>query len=320
MKLSCALVPTAGVADTARRAEQLGYHAVWLPDSPALYGDVWIALGQIATATKTIGLGTGVIVPSLRHVAVTAAAIAHIEALAPGRLRVAVGTGFTGRRMFGKPALTWAYVERYIRQLKGLLAGEEVEVDGSLAKLMHPAGVVADRPLSTPIMVAASGPKGLGVARDVGDGLMCAAEVAPGAENASLVVMGTALREGESLDSPSVIERVGPGLAVVYHGTYEMAAEAVDGLPGGAQWRADLERTPPERRHLTVHEGHLVEMTERDRRAVSADLLPVTFTDTPAALRDRVSALADQGVSELVFWPFGPDYKGELERMADALE
>ncbi len=317
--LSCALVPRPGVEALARRAEALGYRSVWFPDSPALYGDVWIALAQAAAATERIGLGTSVLIPSLRHVAVTAAAIAHVEALAPGRLRVAVGTGFTGRRMFGKPALSWRFVETWVRQLKGLLRGEEVEVDGSVARLMHPEGVVAARPLSTPIWIAANGPKGLGVARELGDGLMCAGVVPEGAKDAALLVMGTVLRDGEALDTPRVLDAIGPGIAVVWHGTYEAAGQGVDALPGGKGWREEVEQFPERSRHLYVHEGHLVELTERDRRHLAPELGGALFAGAPEQLREKRDALAAQGVSELVYWPMGPDVEGELEAMAEAV-
>ncbi len=317
--LSCALVPRPGVEHLVRRAEELGYRCVWFPDSPALYGDVWIALAQAAAATERIGLGTSVLIPSLRHVAVTAAAIAHVEALAPGRLRVAVGTGFTGRRMFGKGALSWSTMETWVRQLKGLLRGEEVEVEGSVAKLMHPAGVVAPRPLATPIWIAANGPKGLGMARELGDGVMCAGVVPEGAKDAAVLVMGTVLREGESFETPRVLDAIGPAIAVVLHGTYEAAGEGVDALPGGKGWREEVEAFPERTRHLHVHEGHLVELSDRDRRHLAPELGGTTFSGTPEQLREKRDQLADQGVSELVYWPMGPNPEAELEAMVAAV-
>ena len=84
MRLSCALIPSPREPEQAALAERLGYERVWLADSPALYGDVWIAVAEAARATRRIGLGTSVLIPSLRHVLATAAAIAHVEAIAPG--------------------------------------------------------------------------------------------------------------------------------------------------------------------------------------------------------------------------------------------
>jgi 5,10-methylenetetrahydromethanopterin reductase len=306
------------VPEQAALAEKLGYERVWLADSPALYGDVWIAVAEAARATRRIGLGTSVLIPSLRHVVATAAAIAHVEAIAPGRLRVALGTGFTGRRMLGKKALPLAKLEAYVRQLRALLAGEEAVVDGAPCRLLHPRGVTAPLPLRTPIWLAANGAKGAALAQQIGDGLICAGVVPAGAKDAALLAMGTVLQGGETLASPAVLERIGPAIAVVWHGTYEALGAGVDNLPGGKGWRAEVERFPAASRHLYVHEGHLVELTERDRRNLAPELAGATFSGTPAQLRERVAALEAQGVAELVYWPIG-DVAGELERMRAAI-
>jgi 5,10-methylenetetrahydromethanopterin reductase len=317
MRLSCALVPSPRVPEQAALAEKLGYERVWLADSPALYGDVWIAVAEAARATRRIGLGTSVLIPSLRHVVATAAAIAHVEALAPGRLRVAFGTGFTGRRMLGQKALPLAKLEAYVRQLRALLAGEEVEVDGGVCRLLHPKGVTAPLPLRTPIWIAASGAKALALAQRIGDGVICAGVAPAGVKDAAMLAMGTVLQGGETLASASVLERVGPALAVVWHGTYEAAGAGVDNLPGGKGWRAEVERFPAASRHLYVHEGHLVGLTERDRRNLAPELAGMTFSGTPAQLRERAAALEAQGVAEVVYWPMG-DVAAELERMRAA--
>jgi 5,10-methylenetetrahydromethanopterin reductase len=307
------------VPEQAALAEQLGYDRVWLADSPALYGDVWIAVAEAARATRRVGLGTSVLIPSLRHVLATAAAIAHVEAIAPGRLRVALGTGFTGRRMLGKKPISLKSLETYVRQLRALLAGEEVDVEGAPCRLMHPKGITAPLPLCTPIWIAASGAKSAELACQLGDGLICAGVVPPGVRDAAILSMGTVLREGETLASPAVLERIGPAIAVVWHGTYEAAGAGVDNLPGGKGWRAEVERFPARSRHLYVHEGHLVELTERDRRNLAPELAGTTFSGTPAQLRERAAGLAAQGVAEIVYWPMGSDVAGELERMRAAI-
>src|SRR5436190_23078210 len=101
MEVSCAFPPGPDVVEHVVIAESLGYERAWLYDSPALYPDVWVALAQAAERTSTIGLGPAVLVPSLRHPMTNAAAIATLAALAPGRLAVAVGAGFTGRYVLG---------------------------------------------------------------------------------------------------------------------------------------------------------------------------------------------------------------------------
>ena len=105
MKISAAFPPSPSIAEHVAVAEQLGYDTAWLYDSPALYTDVWVGLAQAAERTERIGLGTAVLVPALRHVSVTAAAIATVEAISPGRLTIAIGTGFTGARCLGERAM-----------------------------------------------------------------------------------------------------------------------------------------------------------------------------------------------------------------------
>ena len=95
------------LVDHIVEAEQLGYERAWLFDSPALYGDIWVTAALAAQRTTRIGLGPAVIVPNLRHPLTQASAIATIAQLAPGRVAVAIGTGFTGRMAMGKKALTW---------------------------------------------------------------------------------------------------------------------------------------------------------------------------------------------------------------------
>ena len=172
MDISCGFAPSAAAPDLVAAAEQLGYRRAWMYDSPALYGDVWVALSRAAERTSTIGLGPGVLVPSLRHVMVTAAATAGLAELAPGRVALGIGTGFTGRLVLGQSAMRWAEVEAYVAALRALLAGEAVPWDGGVIQMIHPEGYAAARPLEVPILISAMGPRGLEVAHRIGDGVM----------------------------------------------------------------------------------------------------------------------------------------------------
>jgi len=319
VRLSCGFAPSRHAPEHARLAEDLGYERVWFYDSPALYGDVWVALARAADATRRIGLGTAVLVPNLRHVVTTAAAIGTIEELAPGRLVVALGTGFTGRMVMGQKPLPWKFVEEYVSQLRALLRGEEVQVEGRTCKLIHPEGLLAKRPIATPLVIAANGPKGARVAAKLGDGVMCAGVVPEGARDARYLAFGTVLEPGETPESPRVLDAIGGAISVIYHGTYEAAGAGVDNLPGGKSWREEIERFPEASRHLHVHEGHCIEANAIDRRHMNPQLAPVTFTGTADELRRRAAGLAEQGVSEIVYAPMGHDLPRELRAMKAAL-
>jgi 5,10-methylenetetrahydromethanopterin reductase len=54
------LAPTAAVVDNVKLAERLGYQRVWLFDSPALHGDMWVALARIASGASSTPLAAPV--------------------------------------------------------------------------------------------------------------------------------------------------------------------------------------------------------------------------------------------------------------------
>src|SRR3954452_673697 len=120
MDISCAFPTTLDSPGQVLLAEELGYARPWLYDTPQQSPDVWMTLALAAERTTRIGLGPGVLVPTLRHPMANAAATATLAALAPGRVAVAFGTGFTGRRAMGYGAVTWKFMDSYIRAYRGL--------------------------------------------------------------------------------------------------------------------------------------------------------------------------------------------------------
>lgn len=89
-------------ATLAKRAEELGFSALWFRDVPLRdpsFGDVgqifdpWVYLGYIAAHTSRIALATGAIVLPLRHPLHTAKAAASVDQLSGGRLMLGVASG-----------------------------------------------------------------------------------------------------------------------------------------------------------------------------------------------------------------------------------
>jgi 5,10-methylenetetrahydromethanopterin reductase len=280
-------------------------------------------MAQVAEHTRRIQLGTAVLIPSLRHVVTQAAAIATIEDIAPGRLTVGFATGFTGRHALGqKRRLPWTYVKRYVQQLRGLLHGDTVEVDGALCRLMPSAGYMPPFPIEVPIFLAASGPRGRQVAKEVADGvIMPSLFVTGGFDTCVVTVHGTVLDEAEDVDSSRVRAAAGAGVALVYHTTYEARGEAVDALPNGRAWRESIERIPEETRHLALHVGHGIEMNEHDRAHIPITAAKrLTFTGTPSELRARLTDLEARGATEIVFGVRGPDMPRELRAFAALMQ
>lgn len=88
--------------ELARRAEALGYAALWVRDVPLYdpsFGDVgqifdpWVYLGYITAHTQSITLATGSIILPLRHPLHTAKAAASVDQLSGGRLVLGIASG-----------------------------------------------------------------------------------------------------------------------------------------------------------------------------------------------------------------------------------
>lgn len=88
--------------ELARRAEVLGYAALWVRDVPLYdpsFGDVgqifdpWVYLGYITAHTQSIALATGSIILPLRHPLHIAKAAASVDQLSGGRLVLGIASG-----------------------------------------------------------------------------------------------------------------------------------------------------------------------------------------------------------------------------------
>ena len=325
MKISIGTPPGPRARELALRAEALGYDGIWLYDSAAIYEDVWAHLALIADATERIGLGTAVLVPNLRHVMATASAIATIDRLAPGRLSCAIGTGYTARLILGKGPLTWKFTREYVEELRGLLRGDVVTIDGERCQMIHRPELAKARPIEVPILLSAFGPKGLAIAKEIADGWMGAAPPPERFELAIHMVNGTVLAAGESPGAQRVVEAVGPWQAGMYHYLWENAREALPNVPGGRAWLEKIESERPEEaeRHLGVHYSHCTHLSEADRLGLAAfgEEIPWHgWVGDADALRKRAEETAAAGTTELLYTPAGDDLIGEAERFYEAVK
>ncbi len=90
-------LPVPRIVDVAARAEALGASHLLLGEEPA-GRDPYVALAAVAMATRSLVLVAGVAQPAARHPRTTAAALASLADLAPGRIVVGLGIGGPGGR------------------------------------------------------------------------------------------------------------------------------------------------------------------------------------------------------------------------------
>ena len=114
------LAPVRETPDHIALAEELGFASVWCYDSPLLYQDPFVALARAAERTaphrarhRRAGAGPARAGGDRRRRCAT------LTALAPGRVRVAVGAGFTGRFTLGLGPVRLAALEREVADLRG---------------------------------------------------------------------------------------------------------------------------------------------------------------------------------------------------------
>src|ERR1700759_4855727 len=123
------IVPGHELAARAKRAEDMGYHAVVLPDHLLGQLSPTVAMTAVANATSTLRMSAFVLNNDLRHPAVLAQDLASIDVLSGGRLDVAIGAGWNKPEYdaiglpFDPTPVRQARLAESIAVLKGLFSG-----------------------------------------------------------------------------------------------------------------------------------------------------------------------------------------------------
>lgn len=322
MELGAIFAPTVDTPAHIELAEHLGYRYAFVYDSPTFLADPWMVLAQAAARTSRVVLGVSVLTPRMRHLVATAGAVATLRAMAPERVAMVLGTGFTSQLMIGKRPAPWAEVEAYLVALRRLLDGEEIEWDGAVVSLRHGRFTGMGAAGAVPLWMAAHGPKGYAVAARVADGVVT--HLTHGSRNALgeeagrafVLFYGTVLAPGEDLGSERVVEAAGPTAAFQLH----LGGEGIAGdTPEWRRYAAAVAAIDERRRHLEVHGGHLIEVSELERPLLTAELIAATTeSGMPEHVRARIDALAASGVRGALFGPQGGDVPRELRAFAEA--
>jgi 5,10-methylenetetrahydromethanopterin reductase len=124
-------------------------------------------LGALAVSTERIHLGPGVSHLAGRHPSVIASALATLDELAPGRIRLGIGVGDTGPHNLGVPRTTLRELESAITSIRALLDGREIESPTRSLRLEY-----VDEPHRVPIYVAGSAERAQRMTGRVADGAL----------------------------------------------------------------------------------------------------------------------------------------------------
>lgn len=162
----------------AALAEELGFDSGWVGDHLSFHPPVLDAIGALSGAaarTRSLLLGTAVLLLPMRHPVWTAKQLATVDALAPGRLLVGVGVGGENPQEWDAAGVPVAgrgrRLDEGLQILRALLRGEAVDHPGPLLPTRCPAlePAPAEPP---PLVVGGRSDAALRRAARVGDGWM----------------------------------------------------------------------------------------------------------------------------------------------------
>ena len=331
-------------------AENLGYHSVWATDSQMMFSDCYAVLALAAQQTKTLHLGPGTAICGTRIPPVQVAAMATLNRLAPGRVRLGIATGNTATRSMGQRPMRMRQYEDYLKVLSALLKGEVVDyafggVTRPIRMLMHETRYMNLEP-RIPLFVSGFGPRAMGLAGAYGDGLVFAipprgiapaeamAHVRQGAARTGRSIDGFAncaltnivlLQPGEAVASERIVRMVGPNvMASVYYFYDEVLEKGIDPpdflKPIWNDYCALVAATPPEHRHFRTHEFHYTALHAGEAELIDEDLIRATcMVGTPGELIEQIRVLESEGLQELMFatgvdekWAFAQDFSRQV--------
>jgi 5,10-methylenetetrahydromethanopterin reductase len=328
MKFGINIAPSWDSWKLVKRAEELGFDYASFIDSQLINADMFVSMTAAAMKTDRIHLGTGVIIPSNRLAPVAASALASLNAIAPGRIHMGVGTGFTGRRTMGLGPMKLADMFDWIEVVEKLLAGElvEAEIEGGMhpVRFMNPELELINIKDPVPITVSALGPRGRRMVAERGYAWtntvgnldraqaamddMKAAWTGAGRDLADLKATancgGTVLAKPDDWDADYVRAEAGPSSAITLH---NLAEEAEFGSIGHKpppelarlvdEYRKIYERyEPAHARYLANHKNHLMTVRPEEEHLIGGDFIrATTLSGTKEELRDKLRALEDMG-------------------------
>ncbi len=163
----------------------------------------------------------------------------------------------------GKKPLSLASMRVHIAQVKALLRGDIADIiNGGLAQILASDGWLPGRPINVPIYMAGQGPKARALAKEIADGLISLGGPAEGFETCLVSTNGTVLDEGEDVTSPRASTALKPIIrAGLSPSGMTTDPESVKALPSGEAWLASVQRVAESVRHLSVHRGHNLDVS-----------------------------------------------------------
>ncbi len=291
--------------DTVQELDESGVPTVWQTNN-VLWPDAMGFYAAVAATTKRIRLGTSIMQIYPRHPAALVSQAQVIEALAPGRLRLGVGTSHRPRMEknlgipMGNKPLT--YLREYVAVLRGMLWEGEVDFHGEYFNVVekYPEGTIT--PPKTEISVSALSPKSYRMAGAIAD-----AAISWMAPIRYLVETGL---PGLQAGAEEAGRPVPPLIAHVPVSVTTDRARAIDASKTDLGYYGAL----PFYQQMFQKAG----LSATDNGRTPAEVLDaVLVTGTPDEIRRRLEGILTEGIGEVLLHPVAVnDAASEMRELA----
>ena len=159
--------PSTRLIELVRLAEEQGFDYGWTYDSHVLWQEGMVLLTLMATETERLRLGHCVTNPGTRDPTVVASGYATLQDISGGRMVLGIGRGDSARRVIGDKPVPMAEFEESCAMIREFMNGATVEWNDQEIALEWARGLP-----ELPLYIAGYGPKALGVAGRVSDGVI----------------------------------------------------------------------------------------------------------------------------------------------------
>jgi G6PDH family F420-dependent oxidoreductase len=290
--------------EQAKRAEQAGFHALWISDHYHPWNDeqghssfVWSTIGALAQATS-LPVTTSVTCPTTRiHPAIVAQAAATSGVLHEGRFNLGVGTGealnehILGDR-WPEIDVRLEMLEEAVDVIRTLWQGGQQSHHGRHYDVENAR--VYDLPdRLPPIFVSGFGPKAIELAARIGDGFV------------------TTMPDEDAIGRFRAAGGTGPvhaGTKVCFGDDADRALETVHRLWPNESLPGELAQVLPTPAHF-----------EQACELVTPEMLETPVGPDLDAHAQALQAYADAGVDELFVQQIGPEQDAFFDRWAPAI-
>ncbi len=166
-------LPLSDYITLAQAAEAAGFDQLWVSNDLFLRSAP-VILAAVAQATTRIQIGTGILNPYTIHPSEIAMLAATMDELSGNRfnLGLAAGAGDFLKWVGIEQEKPLAMTRETILAVRGLLAGERVEMNGDVLRWTGEAYLRFPAPRITPIYIGAMGPKMLQLTGELADGAL----------------------------------------------------------------------------------------------------------------------------------------------------